>query len=441
MTEMSRTLPDWIGWVKQENLGINLPPERLAFLLAIQVFGRGGEQPQLTEAELHHAFGFVSKGFEQATDTQSSRGNNAINDLVRQRLLSRFQGEPGEGESLYRLTRLGVAIVEFFAAQREVSQIKLSLQLAQIAQDLDTIAETIAASPNEQQWAQDVAGRLKYSVSEQLARIDDTQRAMDEQQNAVKANIASLLNKNWHEAISACEQLLRETGLTLRELQDTLDKAGHGLQQSLLNIEEQLQQSERGEPLAPLCQQLQARLDAIILWGSQCIELWARYDLHVHRFIRTAIDMDKNRAFSQRLRESIRQFEDHNWRLCIAQAQPLLELRDETMAAYAEEVTGELPVELEYHDMVDVSAELSGRIRDHLQAFPLAGKPLDMAAVLRDYLHDYPQYQHFDIARLLIDEAVKLGHANAECMGAAQPDWQRINAHGAKVQAHVIDQY
>lgn len=441
MTEMSRTLPDWIGWVKQEQCQLNLPPERLAFLLAIQVFSRDGEQPQLTEADLQHGFSFVSKGFEQAPDTQVSRANNAINDLVRQRLLSRFQAEASDGDSLYRLTRLGVAIVEFFAAQRDVSQIKLSLQLEHISQDLDKITATIADNPDEQAWQQEVAGRLTYSVAEQLARIDDTQRAMDEQQNAVKANIAALLNKNWHEAIAACEQLLRETGQTLRELQDTLDKAGHGLQLSLLNIEEQLQHQARGLVLAPLCQQLQAKLDAIILWGSQCIELWARYDLHVHRFIRTAIDMDKNRAFSQRLRESIRQFEDHNWQLRIAQAEPLLELRAETMAAYADEVTGALPEALEYHEMIDVAAELSGRIRQHLQGFAETGKPLNLASVLSDYLQDFPYYQHFDIARLLIDEAVKLGHANAECSGAAQPEWQRINAHGAKVQAHVIDQY
>lgn len=441
MTEMSRTLPDWIRWVKEENLGLNLSPDRLAFLLAIQIIGRDGEQPQLSEADLHQAFSYVSRGFEQVEETLVSRANNAINELVRQRLLSRFQSTPSEGESLYRLTRLGLAIVEFFAAQREVSQIKLSLLLEQIARDLDKVAQTIADEPADAVWMLEVEGRLKYSVAEQLARIDDTQRAMDEQQNAVKANIAGLLNKDWHEAISACEQLLRETGLTLRELQDTLDKAGHGLQLSLLNIEEQLQQSVRGEALAPLCQQLQARLDAIIHWGSQCIELWSRYDRHVHRFIRTAIDMDKNRAFSQRLRESIRHFDAHNWQLCIAAASPLLELRDETMAAYADEVTGELPEELEYQQVVDVAAELGGRIQLQLQDYPLTGRPLDLVQVLREYLHDFPQHQHFDIARLLIDEAVKLGHADAEIQGARTPDWQNINAHGAKVQAHVIDQY
>ena len=441
MTQESRTLPDWIRWVKEEELGLNLPPERLALLLAIQMIHAGEQQAPLTESDLHHAFSYVSKGFSQVAETQVSRANNAINDLVRQRLLSRFQGDVSEGDSLYRLTRLGVAIVEFFAEQREVSQIKLSLQLAHVTQDLDTIALTIAGSPSPQQWAQDVEGRLIYSVTEQLARIDDTQRAMDEQQNAVKANIAALLTKDWHQAINACEQLLRETGHTLRELQDTLDTAGHGLQQSLLDIEEQLQLHPKGVHLAPVCQQLQTRLDAIIVWGSQCIELWARYDLHVHRFIRTAIDMDKNRAFTQRLRESIRHFEQHNWQLRIAHSLPLLELRAETLAAYGEEVTGELPAELEYQEQLDVSAALSARIQAHLTAFADTAKPLALGQVLKDYLQDYPQHQHFDIARLLIDEAVKLGHGDAQRWGAAQPEWQPINAHGAKVQADVIDQY
>ncbi|MGL4206837.1 MAG: chromosome partition protein MukF, partial [Aeromonadaceae bacterium] len=69
------------------------------------------------------------------------------------------------------------------------------------------------------------------------------------------------------------------------------------------------------------------------------------------------------------------------------------------------------------------------------------GKPLDMAEVLRDYLTSYPQYQHFDVARLLIDAAIRLGHAEAELTGAKQPKWKPINGAGAKVQAHVIDQY
>ena len=151
--------------------------------------------------------------------------------------------------------------------------------------------------------------------------------------------------------------------------------------------------------------------------------------------------MDKNRAFSQRLRDSIREFQNHNWLMVVAQEHRLLELRDETLALHGEEVTGELPSELEYHEILDVNNQLAERIQMHLDAFRNEGKPLDMAEVLRDYLARYPDYQHFDVARLLIDAAVRLGHSEMELSGARQPKWKPINESGAKVQAHVIDHY
>ena len=85
--------------------------------------------------------------------------------------------------------------------------------------------------------------------------------------------------------------------------------------------------------------------------------------------------------------------------------------------------------------------QLAERIQMHLDAFRNEGKPLDMAEVLRDYLARYPDYQHFDVARLLIDAAVRLGHSEMELSGARQPKWKPINESGAKVQAHVIDHY
>lgn len=438
---VERTLPELIGWVKQEGLSLQLANDRLAFLIAIAALAREDSGHELTEAALHDAFGYVSQIYGLLDETATQRANNAINEFVRQKLLSRFTADPVEGESLYRLTRLGIGIVEFYSEQREVSSIRLSLLLEQVAGELAKAYAATQAQDDVAHWNEHVYPRLKYSVEEILARIDLTQRAMDEHQNLVKLQIADLLNQNWTQAIHSCERLLHETGQTLRELQDTLDAAGHNLQDGLLNIQEATQGREALAHIEELTHTLQARLDAIISWGQQCIELWARYDRHVHKFIRTAIDMDKHRAFSQRLRESIRNFEQHNWLMVVTQEHRLLELRDETLALHDEEVTGELPSELEYQEILDINNHLAERVQTHLDVFRAEGKPLDLALVLRDYLADYPDYQHFDVARLLIDTAVRLGYAGAELQGARQPKWKAINESGAKVQAHVIDHY
>ncbi len=45
-----------------------------------------------------------------------------------------------------------------------------------------------------------------------------------------------------------------------------------------------------------------------------------------------------------------------------------------------------------------------------------------------------------DVARIVIDQAVRLGVAQADFTGLPAK-WQPINDYGAKVQAHVIDKY
>ncbi len=64
--------------------------------------------------------------------------------------------------------------------------------------------------------------------------------------------------------------------------------------------------------------------------------------------------------------------------------------------------------------------------------------PLDLGLVVREYLSQYPRARHFDVARIVIDQAVRLGVAQADFTGLPAK-WQPINDYGAKVQAHVID--
>ncbi len=281
---------------------------------------------------------------------------------------------------------------------------------------------------------------LKYSVAEIFDSIDMTQRVMDEQQQSVKNDIAALLSKDWRAAISSCEMLLSETSGTLRELQDTLDAAGDKLQANLLRIQDATLGNVELGFVDKLVFDLQSKLDRIISWGQQAIDLWIGYDRHVHKFIRTAIDMDKNRVFAQRLRQSVQTYFDHPWALTHANADRLLDMRDEELALRSEEVTGELPPDLEFEEFSEIREQLAAMIEEALKVYQEQQMPLNLAAVMRDYLAQYPRARHFDVARLVVDQAVRLGVAEADFSGLPA-EWQAINDYGAKVQAHVIDKY
>ncbi len=185
---------------------------------------------------------------------------------------------------------------------------------------------------------------------------------------------------------------------------------------------------------------LQMKLDRIISWGQQTIDLWIGYDRHVHKFIRTAIDMDKNRAFSQRLRQSVTDYFDAPWLLTFADAERLLDMRDETLMLRDDEVTGIVPGEMEFEELDLVNDQLAEKVGLMLQAHKATGAPINLSVLLKDYLSQHPYAQHFDLARIVIDQAVRMGYSEAD-FNAIQPDWEAINEYGAKVQAHVIDKY
>ncbi|WP_313159674.1 chromosome partition protein MukF [Mixta calida] len=440
MSDFSQTVPELVSWARKNDFSVSLPTERLAFLLAIATLNSERMDGEMSEGELIDAFRHVSKAFEQTHETVMVRANNAINDMVRQRLLNRFTSEMADGNAIYRLTPLAIGITDYYIRQREFSTLRLSMQLSVVAQELKRAADAAEEDGDEFHWHRNVFAPLKYSVAEIFDSIDLTQRLMDEQQQAVKSDIAELLNQDWRAAISSCELPLSETSGTLCELQDTLEAAGDKLQANLLRI----QDATLGSPdlgfVDKLVFDLQNKLDRIISWGQQAIDLWIGYDRHVHKFIRTAIDMDKNRVFAQRLRQSVQNYFDQPWALTYANADRLFDMRDEEMALRDEEVTGELPSELEYEEFNEIREQLAAMIEEALQIYKTENKPLNLGEVMRDYLAQYPRARHFDVARIVVDQAVRLGVAEADFSGLPA-QWQPINDYGAKVQAHVIDKY
>ena len=440
MTDFSQSVPELVSWAKKNDFSISLPPERLAFLLAIAALNGERFDGEMSEAELVDAFRHVTKAFEQSNDTVTIRSNNAINDLVRQRLINRFTSEINDGLAIYRLTPLGIGISDYYIRQREFSSLRLSLQLSIVAQELKRAADAALEGGDEMHWHRNVFAPLKYSVAEIFDSIDMTQRIMDEQQRAVKQDIAALLSQDWQLAISNCEKLLSETSYTLRELQDTLEAAGDKLQASLLLIQDATLGDLSLEKIGNVVIDLQSKLDRIMRWGQQAIDLWIGYDRHVHKFIRTAIDLDKNRVFSQRLRRSIQSYFNAPWTLTFANAERLLDMRDEELALQDADVTGELPPELEFESIEQIQEHIIAHIEQNLLRFKEQSLPLDISQAIYQYLSQFPREQHFDIARLFIDQAIRLGISDADLAGLPA-EWKPINDYGAKVQAHVINTY
>ncbi|MEZ9061970.1 MULTISPECIES: chromosome partition protein MukF [unclassified Vibrio] len=445
MSEMTQTaeeqpIDELVGWVKQHDFSLNLPPERLAFLIAIAVLSNERFDEELGEGELHDAFTIVTRLFEDTGEASAFRANNAINELVKQKLISRFTSEITDGASIYRLSPLAIGISDYYLRHRQFSKLKLSIQLSMVADEMAKAIEAAQKGGTPGHWRKNVYGVLRYSVGEIFDQIDLNQRVMDEQQQTVKQQIADLLNKDWREAINNCETLLSETSSTLKELQDTLQAAGDELQTQILDIQEIVYGDDELEFVGETLFGLQMKLDRITSWGQQAIDLWIGYDRHVHKFIRTAIDMDKNRAFSQRLRQSVTDYFDAPWLLTYADADKLTDLRDEALVLRDDEVMGQAPIDVEYEEFEQVNDLLSDRIAEMLKAHKQQGAPIDLGLVLRDYLAAHPRTHHFDLARIVVDRAVRLGYSESDYQ-AIQPDWQAINDFGAKVQANVINKY
>ena len=317
---------------------------------------------------------------------------------------------------------------------------RLSVQLSIVAEEIQRASDSAEENGDEHYWRRNVFAPLKYSVAEIFDSIDLSQRIMDENQQTIKDEIAALLTKDWQAAISSCEQLLDETSGNLRELQDTLNAAGDKLQAQLLRIQDCVIGRSELYFVDELITNLQAKLDRIISWGQQAIDLWIGYDRHVHKFIRTAIDMDKNRVFSQRLRNSIHNYFDQPWFLWTAQAERLVDLRDEELALREEDALGELPEELQYESLADIREQIVEHMQTLLVDFREHQRPINLSLVLKQQLEHYPLSQHFDVARIIVDQAVRLGMASSDLSGI-YPIWESINDKGAEVQANVIDEY
>ena len=59
--ELAQTIPELITWTKEREFSLSLPPERLAFLLAISIYNNEQIDGELLESDLIDIFAMFHK--------------------------------------------------------------------------------------------------------------------------------------------------------------------------------------------------------------------------------------------------------------------------------------------------------------------------------------------------------------------------------------------
>ncbi|RIY33467.1 hypothetical protein CJP74_01705 [Psittacicella melopsittaci] len=490
-------LNDLLEWVNNNGFSINLSSDRIGFLLAIHTFQRTSTSELSEEILIDLYRQVLAQQNQNASDlteaTSAARANKIINDMVTQKLLNRFSLDFAEDpdvanqSSIYRLSPLAIGIADNYIRQKEFSQVGLSVQLSMVAKEMNEITQVCTQRGDYSFWRTNVYAPLRYSVAEIFDLIDYRQRELDEDQHQIKQQISELLSQNWAAAIDKCKDLLASTGDTLRELQDTLSSAGDKLQAQLItiyyavnhhiealntlailqnepelkntlfrdNVEllalvEAYQTEYTAEDLIDLeaifaqinelIGHLQTKLDRIISWGQQSIDLWIGFDRHIHKFIRNTIDLDKNRVFSTRLRRSVSEYLQQPFFLTYVEQERILDMRVEAQDLVEGEEIGEIPEALTYESYDNIQEQIAQAMQMVLTPFKQKQEPLDVAFILRNILRDNPLAIHFDVARIFVEQAMRLG-VSADELAGVQALWQDVNEQHAQVQAHVINRY
>lgn len=241
---------------------------------------------------------------ELDADNPRKRATHAIQRLRDQHMLARIDGAGIVRAGEYALTRLAVAVIEYFLTNEALTRESLTLLTATLRAQLVDVLAVARKAENNDQWHAQVIAPLRVTVGDLIAGIERRQRGLDAQQEEVQAEIASLLTADWFLAVDQCQGLLDATTTTLRELNDVLLRDTHHFLALLQDIQARAASAMNREA-EEAAQRVIEHVDRIVAWGGARQRAWSDYYQYVHRYLREVVRLDPDRALSQRLRDQI----------------------------------------------------------------------------------------------------------------------------------------
>jgi chromosome partition protein MukF len=323
MEDVHRT----IGSLHRGSARLQLDTTDLCFLVALRARGELATVASFEDSVLVDVFEQVCDLTEPGAPNKRKRATHAIERLREQRLLARVDGAGLVRAGDYAITRLGAAIVDFFAAEEKLTRESLSLLTNILLSQLTEVRAAARQCDSAEDWRTRVIEPLRVTVADLVGGIERRQRGMDAQQEEIQGRIGELLRHDWFGAIEACERLLDETATTLQELNTVLMR-DTDLMLTLLQEIEQAAATVDAHDAEAAAHSVAEHVERVSAWGGERQRAWSEYYQYVQRYLRTVVRLDPQRALSQRLRDQIAGWTERPFAYYVAEVPSIRILRE-----------------------------------------------------------------------------------------------------------------
>lgn len=380
--------------LRTQNVSLALSTADLCCLLVLRV--READTAALLERDVLDLLASVHDQFPEAENPRK-RATHGLQRLREQRLITLVSlgGLAREGE--YSLSGLGRAIVDFFVQDAKLTKESLKVLTATLGSQLSRVRDEARSATTLDEWEGGVVVPITVASRSLLEGIERRTRGLDEDQEAVRADIARLLTERWLEAMEQTQGLLEATTVRLEELRDVILEEQKGLEAILDDIDG-LAQAAGAERAERAISELVADLARLSGWAMKRHDEWSAYYQTMLQTLRSLVRLDPDRALTQRLRDSLQDWPDRPWTISVV---PRLRIR---VLRPVEHVVDRPLVERE-HRAEDEVALVSAASTVPLESLVLGAVERGAAtlvAVLGEVLPEVPMEARFrDVGRVV----------------------------------------
>ncbi len=416
----SLSIADAVSYAYNADIQLNVSREDIAFITGIHTSLEIDRTYSLAYADLENIFDIVSEISMGNRETISLRTQSAVERLLKNQLLLRVDGGGISGTPTYDITRLGKAIVGFLTENETLTRQNLTIITKRIIGILAEIRRALESSGSQRFWEEDVLLPMRHVIGELLEAVERRQSGLDKEQEEVRTQISTLLEKNWLDALEACESLLDTTSETLQELYHTLLAENTAIKQGLNEIYEQADSQGQRDVLDTI-DGIYHRLDQLELWGKERVSSWSQYYRRVNDFLQSIVRFDPNREYSQKLKEGILEFPKDPWFVTVIDPQFYKTMREISFTPKKQRVARILID----HEHDDLGADDDGNLVldlmiQQLKKHLAEAHSLDLIDVIIPYLEKYPLDRVYPHIGTLIDLMLQ----EAKNRPGLPPEWQ-----------------